>query len=140
MSRTRSSVTQNSRSASGPNAALDDPGKYTAEDYGAFISVTRAGLVNHHPYVSAVVVVHERAHEQDWIEARFVEEPDVDSFENTGAAMAHYLGVRDRLAACGETPPEGSYRWVEVYDLSGNPTPAGLPRHAASASAVPRAA
>jgi hypothetical protein len=110
----------------GPNARPDDPGEYVAEDYGAFISVTESGLVNHHPHVSAVVVVHERAYERDWIKAKRAEEPDVDSFENRGAAMDHYLGVPDRLAAEGETPPEGSYRWVEVYDLSGNPTPPGF--------------
>jgi hypothetical protein len=110
----------------GPNAPPNDPGEYFAEDYGAFVSVTGTGLVNHHPDVSAVVVVQERAHEQDWIEAKFAEEPDADTFEDTGAAMLHYLGVRDRLAAEGETAPEGSYRWVDVYDLSGNPTPPGF--------------
>jgi hypothetical protein len=102
-----------------------EPAELVADGYGAFISVTEQGLVNHHPHVSAVVVVHERQHRQDWVQQVIAEEPDVDELGGTGPAMDHYLKTVARREAEQGTP-EGSYRWVEVYDLSGNPTPPGF--------------
>jgi hypothetical protein len=111
--------------AVGPNAAPDAPGGYIAEDYGAFISITKQGLVNHHPHVSAVVVVQERTHEADWIEQRLRQEPRVEDLSKTGEEMVRFLKIVDEARIRGEVP-EGSYRWVEVYDLSRNPTPPGF--------------
>jgi hypothetical protein len=109
----------------GPDAPPDDPGEYIAEDYGAFRSVTDTGPVNHHPHVSAVVVVHERRHETDWIEQRLRQEPRVEDLSQTGEQMVRYLKIVEDARKRGEVP-EGTYRWVEVYDLSGNPTPPGF--------------
>lgn len=114
------------RIAVGPGAPPDDPGQSFAEDYGAFVSVLPGGgLRNHNPHVSAVVVVHERDYRSSEIERRLSGEPDVEDFGSTGAAMAHYLDAARRWEA-NDDLPEGSYRWVEVFDLSGNPTPPGF--------------
>jgi hypothetical protein len=114
------------RIAVGPNAPPDAEGEYIAADYGAFISVLKDGSVeNRNPHVSAVVVVHERDHGRDWIGRVVADEPDVEDFESSGAAMNHYLKVVDDRQEGGEAP-EGSYRWVEVFDLSSNRTPPGF--------------
>jgi hypothetical protein len=73
------------RTTLGPDALPTGPAQLVADGYGAFLSVTEAGLVNHHPHISAVVVVHK-----------------------------------------GREMGAGSRRWVEVYDLCGNPTPPGF--------------
>jgi hypothetical protein len=116
---------QKVRFAVGPDAPPDAPPQHIAEDYGAFISITEDGPVNHHPHVSAIVVVHERTHNQDWIHEMLAKEPDPEGLENLGEKMARYLETIRRREEAGEAP-EGSYRWVEVYDLSGNPTPPGF--------------
>jgi hypothetical protein len=80
-----------------PGMPPDSPARTIAEDYGALISIQEDGtIINHHPFVSAVVVVHQ------WPQRRDV--------------------------------TDDSYRWMDVYDVSGNPTPPGfsgtpLPRH-----------
>ena len=107
-----------------PNDA-NEPARLVADGYGAFISVTDKGLVNYHPNVSAVVVVHERTNKQDWIEVTLANDRDPEGLEDVGAAMVRYLNTIRRLEEAGEAP-EGSYRWVEVYDLSGNPTAPGF--------------
>jgi hypothetical protein len=111
----------------GPNLPpADEDAEWIADGYGAFISVLDDGrLENRNPHVSAVVVVHERDHRSDWIERVLADEPEVESFESTRDAMAAYLRAVDERQERGEAP-EGSYRWVEVFDLSGNPTPPGF--------------
>jgi hypothetical protein len=111
--------------AVGPGAPPNDPGQYIAEHYGAFISVRIGEVVNHHPHVSGVVVVHERENRQDWVGRVIADEPDAEEFEGLGAAMNHYLRAVKQREDAGEAP-EGSYRWVEVFDLSSNPTPPGF--------------
>ena len=59
------------------------------------------------------------------IEQRFEQEPRVDDLSKTGEEMVRYLKIVDEARKRGEVP-EGSYRWVEVFDLSGNPTPPGF--------------
>jgi hypothetical protein len=87
-----------------------------AADYGAFCSMTPEGRwVNHSPHVSAVVVVHERTHEQDWS----------DRTLGFGPRFA-YWAKRMRGMPPRDDAPSGSYRWVDVYDLSGNLTPPGF--------------
>lgn len=103
----------------------DEPAQLVADGYGAFISDTETGLVNYHPHVSAVVVVHERTNKQDWIEATIANERDPGGLEDVGAAMVGYMKTIRRLEEAGEAP-DGSYRWVEIYDLSGNPTSPGF--------------
>jgi len=81
----------------GPEGPTDAPATEKAEDYGALISIQEDGTItNHHPFVSAVVVVHQ------WPQRRDV--------------------------------TDDSYRWVDVYDVSGNPTPPGF-----SGTPLPRA-
>jgi hypothetical protein len=110
----------------GPDAPPNLPVTEKAEDYGAFISIQPTGeIVNHHPFVSAVVVIHERQLRQDAIEGALADEPDVKEFEDSGAAMLHYAQLGRRLEAA-RSLPAGSYRWVDVYDLSGNPTAPGF--------------
>jgi hypothetical protein len=73
----------------GPEGPTDAPVTEKAEDYGALISVQPDGTnVNHHPFVSAVIVVHQ------WPQRRVV--------------------------------TDDSYRWVDVYDVSGNLAPPGF--------------
>jgi hypothetical protein len=75
--------------------------------------------------VSAVVVVHEREHRMDRIERLLTGEPNVEDFGSTAAALVHYHDAVRRHEDRGDVP-EGSYRWVEVFDLSGIPTPPGF--------------
>jgi hypothetical protein len=109
----------------GSDAPPDDPGEHIAEDYGAFVAVTDDGLINYHSHVSAVVVVHERAHETDWIKQRLRREPQVDDLSKAGEEVVRYLQIVEEARTRAEVP-EGSYRWVEVFDLSDNPTPPGF--------------
>jgi hypothetical protein len=87
------------------------------------VSVRIGEVINHHPHVSGVVVVHEREYRTDWTAEVVAGEPDAEEFENLGAAMVHYLKAVEQREA---EAPEGSYRWVEVFDLSANPTPPGF--------------
>jgi hypothetical protein len=110
----------------GPDVPPDDPPEAIGEDYGAFLSVRADGeIVNHHPHVSAVMVVHERLNREDWIERILAEEPDVDEFSGKAEAMLHYLMTVERREA-EEGSPKGAYHWVDVYDLAGNPTAPGF--------------
>jgi hypothetical protein len=108
----------------------DGPGEgnMLAEDYGAFISITGTDedrrLVNHHPHIYAVVVIHEREVAADWrtaVLAEVVPKPSPDAGHHE--RVAHMIRVKDAL---DRPQPEGAYRWASVYDLSGNPTPPGF--------------
>lgn len=90
---------------------------------------------NPHPYLSAVVVVHDRTFERDFVEhevaAMCSPEPPRTEHERRAQATA-LLEALNRARPEGRVPP-GAYAWVEVFDLSGlgasfSGTP--LPEHA----------
>jgi hypothetical protein len=100
------------------------------ENYGAFASPVKEGegFENRHPHIAAVVVVHERLYSTDWREeilARYrVPNRSMD------AAIEAYLEAQREIDAASERgeEPEGSYRWVSVYDVNGDeavPLPEG---------------
>jgi hypothetical protein len=103
------------------------------ENYGAFASPVKdgdkvAGWANRHPHITAVVVVHERLHSDDWREeilARY-RAPDRSmdaAIEDTLEALREVEAAQER----GEEP-QGSYRWVSVYEVNGEeavPLPEG---------------
>lgn len=95
------------------------------ENYGAFASPVKeadeiVGWENRHPHITAVVVVHERLYSADWREeilARY-RAPD----RSMDAALDSYLEAQreiDEAIARGEEP-QGSYRWVSVYEVNGD--------------------
>jgi hypothetical protein len=112
----------------GPEGAVGE-GRMIAEDYGAFISSAPNGastkLVNHHPHVSAVVVIHERELAADWRQSVFAQQPKITAGAGREERVAHMNRLLEALEQAGE-PPEGAYRWASVYDLSGNPTAPGF--------------
>lgn len=97
---------------------------FRMEDYGVFASPLFddhkvVGRRNRHPHVTAVVVVQERLHSADWREeilARY-RAPDRSmdaAIESTFEALREVEAGQQR----GEEP-EGSYRWVSVYEVNG---------------------
>ena len=112
----------------GPEGPVGE-GRMIAEDYGAFISTAAAGaptkLINHHPHVSAVVVIHERAVAADWRQSVFAQQPKLSPDAGHEERVAHMMRLLEALDQAGP-PPEGAYRWASVYDLSGNATPPGF--------------
>lgn len=112
----------------GPEGAVGE-GRMIAENYGAFVSTGPEGaptkLVNHHPHVSAVVVIHERELAADWRQGVFAQEPKLSPDAGRDARIARANRLIEALERAGD-PPEGAYRWASVYDLSGNPTPPGF--------------
>jgi hypothetical protein len=103
---------------------------FMLENYGAFASPVKEGegFENRHPHITAVVVVHERLYSTDWREeilARYrVPNRSMD------AAIEAYLKAQREIDAAIERgkEPQGSYRWVSVYDVNGDeavPLPEG---------------
>jgi hypothetical protein len=102
-------------------------GHILLDGYGAFRQCVRGEIVNPHPHVSAVVTLHQRTYEQDWLEAEAqghrLEENGLEGIEDY---LRRYLRTVQEAREGGEIP-EGSYQWVEVYELDGeSATP--LPR------------
>ena len=103
------------------------------ENYGAFASPVMqdkkvVGWRNRHPHITAVVVVHERLYSADWREeilARY-RAPDRSmdaAIESTFEALREVEAAQQR----GEEP-QGSYRWVSIYEVNGEeavPLPPG---------------
>jgi hypothetical protein len=78
-------------------------------------------LYNPHTHLSAVVVVHERTMEQDFVDEEFAAkrppEPPRTESERHAQATSMLAGIND--ARREGRIPSGSYEWVEVFDLSG---------------------
>lgn len=78
-------------------------------------------LHNPHPYLSAVVVVHERTHEQDFMDQQAASmrppSPPRTGHERRAQATA-MLEAMNRAQREGRVP-SGGYEWVDVFDLSG---------------------
>lgn len=78
-------------------------------------------LHNPHPYLSAVLVVHERTHEQDFVDQQAVAmrppAPPRTEPERREQATA-MLEAMNRSLREGHVPP-GGYEWVDAFDLSG---------------------
>jgi hypothetical protein len=95
------------------------------QDYGVFARPVMdgdriVGWENRHPHVSAVVVVHERLHSDDWREEIIRRHPAADgSFDAAGEAAFAALKAVEAAASAGEEP-EGAYQWVSVYDVNGD--------------------
>src|SRR4051794_7893285 len=95
---------------------------FMLENYGAFASPVKEGegFANRHPHITAVVVVHERHYSTDWREeilARYrVPNRSMD------AAIDAYLEAQREIDAAIERgeEPQGSYRWVSVYEVDGD--------------------
>ena len=101
-------------------------GRSIAEDHGAFVSVQRDGsTINHHPHVSAVVVIHERDVASDWREGFLAARPKLALDAARKERVAHMISAWEALERAG-SPPDGTYRWASVYDLSANPTSPGF--------------
>src|ERR1700689_905763 len=76
---------------------------------------------NPHPYLSAVVVVHERTHERDFVDkqAAAMRPPVPPRTEPERHAQATaMLEAMNRSLREAHVPP-GGYEWVDVFDLSG---------------------
>ena len=99
-------------------------------DYGVLCSRQPDGTwANVHPHIAAVVTLHERTLEQDWIGERFRERghPLPDLAAALAQAKRRDVEIEEARAA-GEIP-QGTYQWVEVYDTDGaeaDPLPTDL--------------
>jgi hypothetical protein len=97
---------------------------FQLEDYGAFASPVMegdkvVGWRNKHPHVTAVVVVHERLYSADWREEIMTRYRAPDrSMEAAVEATFKALREVESAQQRGEEP-EGSYRWVSVYEVNG---------------------
>jgi hypothetical protein len=78
-------------------------------------------LHNPHPYLSAVVVVHERTHERDFVDQQAAAmrppAPPRTGPKRREQATAMLEGINRALREW-HVPP-GGYEWVDVFDLSG---------------------
>ena len=101
------------------------------ENYGAFASPViedekLVGWQNRHPHVTAVLVVHERLFSADWREEILAGYRSSDrsieaAVEDTFKALQDVAAAQAR----GEEP-QGSYRWVSVYE-TGSESAVALP-------------
>ena len=108
------------------------PGQFIVEDYGAFVSLAEehggARFIRRNTHVSAVVVLHQRTEEQDFIDEVMSRHPSADdSFE--AAATAALAGIEEVEAARRSgVIPNGAYQWLDVYELAdagATPLPSG---------------
>jgi hypothetical protein len=76
---------------------------------------------NPHPYLSAVVVVHARTNEQDFVdgEVAAMRPPEPARTEVARQAQARSMLEALNAAERDRRFPAGGYEWVEVFDLSG---------------------
>jgi hypothetical protein len=76
---------------------------------------------NPHPYLSAVVVVHARTHEQDFADREVAARRPTEPLRSPAARHAHAVSTLEALNAAEQEGriPDGEYEWVEVFDLSG---------------------
>ena len=91
---------------------------------GALVARDANGVVhNPHPYLSAVVVVRERAEAQDFTEAelaRLGPDQPPETAEDRQALMVMMIEALEQAEAEGRIP-DGRYEFVEVLDLSAQP-------------------
>lgn len=100
------------------------PGSFIVRDYGAFFSLLRdergERFVRRHPHVSAVVTLHYRTNEQDFIDQVMARHPSADdTFDAAATAAVAALQEINQARASGLIP-EGKYQWLEVYELDGD--------------------
>ena len=76
---------------------------------------------NPHPHLSAVVVVHARMHEQDFVDREVAARRPAEPLASPAARHAHGVSTLEALNAAEREGriPDGEYEWVEVFDLSG---------------------
>jgi hypothetical protein len=110
--------------SSEPALTMQDYGVFRSPQHGPDGSVT---WFDRHPHVSAVAVVNERAHADDWRESIIARHrtPDAD-LPVAREALLRALNEIDARTANGEVPV-GSYRWITVYETDGEEA-APLPR------------
>ena len=97
---------------------------------GALVALDADGIEhNPHPYLSAVVVVRERAEAQDFTEAelaRLRPERPPQTAEDRQAMMVMMIEALEQADTEGRIP-DGRYEFVEVLDLSAQPEFTGTP-------------
>lgn len=76
---------------------------------------------NPHPHLSAVVVVHARTNEQDFVEGEVaaMRPPEPARTEVARQTQARFMLKALNAAERDGRVPAGGYEWVEVFDLSG---------------------
>lgn len=99
----------------GPSAA-----RRVSSGVGALSVPTPAGPANPHPYLSAVVVVHARSNERDFVDREFaarrpVGQPSPAERRERAIESLEAVNAAEREGRI----PAGEYEWVEVFDLSG---------------------
>ena len=101
----------------------------TLENYGVFRSPIQngnriVGWENRFPFVSAVAVVHERQRSADWRDEILQSVAVADeSLEAAVEATVRATKIVEARVAAGEEP-QGSYQWVDLYELDGDQTAA----------------
>ena len=104
------------------------------DERSALVARSETGATQYmHPYLSAVLVVHQRAHASDFRQRllrRIRAGRPLTTAEERQAVMAEMLDALDVAEDQGEVPA-GEYEWVEVFDLAGHPSFTGirLPQH-----------
>jgi hypothetical protein len=103
------------------SGAQAGPASFIAEDFGAFVS-RQSGkggerFVWRHPHISAVVTLHERANERDFIDQMIASHPRRDD-SREAAALAVIAAVEEvnEARVAGEVP-DGAYQWLDIYEL-----------------------
>jgi hypothetical protein len=78
-------------------------------------------LYNPYPHLSAVVVVHARTNEQDFVEQELAAARSPEEALTEAARRAKATSMLQALNAANRDGrvPAGGYEWVEVFDLSG---------------------
>lgn len=97
---------------------------WALEDYGVFRSPIRPYAEpqhweNRHPHISAVLVVHERLHSDDWRHDIMRSHDAADS--SLSAAIDAGFEAVDEINAgvAAGAEPVGAYQWADVYELDG---------------------
>ena len=99
----------------GPSSA-----RRVSSGVGALSVPTPAGPANPHPYLSAVVVVHARSNERDFVDSEFAARKPVGQASPAERRERVIESLQAVNAAEREGRiPAGEYEWVEVFDLSG---------------------
>jgi hypothetical protein len=99
----------------GPSSA-----RRVSSGVGALCVPTPAGPANPHPYLSAVVVVHARSNERDFVDSEFAARRPVGQASPAERRERAIESLEAVNAAEREgRMPAGEYEWVEVFDLSG---------------------
>lgn len=88
---------------------------------GALVIVDGGNLVNPHPYLSGVVVVHARENARDFIDLEVAARRPPEPLKSGAARHAHAIATIEAINAAEREGrvPAGEYEWVEVFALSG---------------------